>query len=349
MTKAVGRSPVNPRARDPRETDGVLPNWADPPVTMVFFGLGFAYLWLWVKPALIASCGTVTNFPVFYKGWPFFFETVRTPGGFLQYVSAFASQMFYFSWAGRCGHHAARLDAVRLHRLSASKGGPARPRLLRFVPTFSMLVAYARYSYHLPLFVKRVGVRGVRESVRTVGRKGPVALWASSLVSSAFCIWQRSGGIAVRGTALRTSFEIDAGVEPDCMCSSRPSCRTSWVCWSFVSVSTTPIRSCCLCPGGSWAGPRQTMIVAAYVACICFRSQASWPRGVGPREEPAGGASFCQGDSCLGPRHAGIVQHRRGGCMALARHRPTGLVECIAHACRRQWPEGPRCGVSLPR
>ena len=100
MTKAVGRSPVNPRARDPRETDGVLPNWADPARTMVFFGLGFAYLWLWVKPALIASCGTVTNFPVFYKGWPFFFETVRTPGGFLQYVSAFASQMFYFSWAG---------------------------------------------------------------------------------------------------------------------------------------------------------------------------------------------------------------------------------------------------------
>lgn len=119
----------------------------------MFFGLGFAYLWLWVKPALIASCGTVTDFPVFYKGWPFFFQTVRTPGGFVQYVSAFASQMFYFSWAGAVviTLHAWALCACIGYLLR--KAGLPGARLLRFVPAIFMLVAYARYSYHLPLFL----------------------------------------------------------------------------------------------------------------------------------------------------------------------------------------------------
>jgi len=119
----------------------------------VFFGLAFAYVWLWVQPALIYSCGTITNFPVFYRGWSFFHETVRHPGGLIQYISAFASHLFYYSWAG------AVVIAVQAWAISACTGYLLRAarlpgaRLLRFVPAILVLVAYAQYRYHLPLFM----------------------------------------------------------------------------------------------------------------------------------------------------------------------------------------------------
>ncbi|HSW02185.1 MAG TPA: DUF6057 family protein, partial [Sedimentisphaerales bacterium] len=201
MTKAVGPSPLNPRACDPRGGDRLCPRWADPARTVVFFGLGFAYLWLWVKPALIASCGTVTNFPVFYKGWPFFLQTVRTPGGFLQYVSAFASQMFHFSWAGAAviTLHAWALSACTGYLLR--KAGLPGARVLRFVPAIFMLVAYARYSYHLPLFLGALASAAFASLyVQSAGRaRSPLGVFlglfgilylagaAASLPFAAFC------------------------------------------------------------------------------------------------------------------------------------------------------------------
>ncbi|MEN6337012.1 MAG: DUF6057 family protein, partial [Phycisphaerales bacterium] len=119
--------------------------WVGPARTVAFFGLMFAYLWLWVQPALIYSCGTITNFPVFYKGWPFFGQTVQMPGGLVQYLSAFVSQLFYYSWAG------AAVIAVQAWAICACTGyllrkaGLPGARLLRFVPAIFILVAYARY------------------------------------------------------------------------------------------------------------------------------------------------------------------------------------------------------------
>jgi hypothetical protein len=144
---------VDSRASDSNET--VVPGlrWVDPARTVVFFGLLFAYLWLWVQPALIADCGTITNFPAFYKGWSFFRQSVHQPGGFVQYVSAFASQLFHYSWAG------AAVITLQAWAICAGTGYLLRKadlpgaRLLRFVPAILMLVAYARYSYHLPLFM----------------------------------------------------------------------------------------------------------------------------------------------------------------------------------------------------
>ena len=68
--------------------------------SLVFFGLLYLYLWLAVEPQLIYSCGTVTNFPVFYKDWPFLRECLSYPGGLLRYVFALLPQFFYYSWAG---------------------------------------------------------------------------------------------------------------------------------------------------------------------------------------------------------------------------------------------------------
>ncbi|MHC4241885.1 MAG: DUF6057 family protein [Planctomycetota bacterium] len=42
----------------------------------------------------------ITNFPVFYRGWAFFCESLSHPGGSVEYTGAFLSQLFYIGWAG---------------------------------------------------------------------------------------------------------------------------------------------------------------------------------------------------------------------------------------------------------
>ncbi len=118
--------------------------------TVLFFTLCYLYLWLVVKPCLIYSCGTITNFPVFYRGWAFFQETMSRPGGLLAYACALFSQLFYYSWAG------ALVITFQAWMLSACTGwflrvvGVPGARWWRFVPALLVLATYAQYTYHLP-------------------------------------------------------------------------------------------------------------------------------------------------------------------------------------------------------
>ena len=118
--------------------------------TVLFFALLYAYVWLVVKPCLIYSCGTITNFPFFYKGWAFFGDQVSRPGGLVKYASALLSQLFYYSWAG------AIVITAQAWAISACTGwflrvvGVPGARWWRFVPALLVLVTYSQYTYHLP-------------------------------------------------------------------------------------------------------------------------------------------------------------------------------------------------------
>jgi hypothetical protein len=123
---------------------------ADLARTVLFFALLYVYVWRVVKPCLIYSCGTITNFPIFYKGWAFFLDQVSRPGGLLKYLSALLSQLFYYSWAG------AIVIAAQAWAISACTGwyfrviGVPGARWWRFVPALLVLVTYSQYAYHLP-------------------------------------------------------------------------------------------------------------------------------------------------------------------------------------------------------
>jgi hypothetical protein len=119
----------------------------------IFFGLFYLYLWLAVKPCLIYGCGTITNFPVFYKGWAFFYASMPYPGGLLEYLSTLLSQLFYYSWAG------ALVITFQAWAICACTGwlfrmlGVPGARWLRYVPAFFVLAAFSQYAYHLPLIM----------------------------------------------------------------------------------------------------------------------------------------------------------------------------------------------------
>jgi hypothetical protein len=153
MTNASGRKPADLRVsdRDGARTGSL--RWGGPVREVAFFALLLAFLWLWVQPVLIYDCGAITNFPVFYKGWPFFFQTVRPPGGFVQYAAAFLSQLFYYSWAGAAVITLQIWASCLCTGYLLRKADLPAARLLRFAPAIVMLIAYAGYSYHFPLFL----------------------------------------------------------------------------------------------------------------------------------------------------------------------------------------------------
>ena len=61
----------------------------------------FLYLWLVIDTRLVYhGGGFLEGFPAFYLGLDFFREFISTPGGMIEYASAFLFQFFYYSWAG---------------------------------------------------------------------------------------------------------------------------------------------------------------------------------------------------------------------------------------------------------
>ena len=117
--------------------------------TFVFFVLFFLYLWLVVDLRLIYyGADTITNFPVFYRGWDFFRDFIVYPGGPVEYLSAFLSQFFYIGWAGAL---VVTLQAwlicvcvdVFIKTINAD-----RIRCIRFAPPILLLILYTRYTYH---------------------------------------------------------------------------------------------------------------------------------------------------------------------------------------------------------
>jgi hypothetical protein len=117
--------------------------------SLFFFILFYLYLWLYVDLRLMYhGAGMITNFPVFYKGWTFFLPFLSYPGGPLEYLSAFLSQLFYYSWIG------ALVVTVQAWLLSAcvdyllKTGNLPRIRLICFILPILLLVLYTQYTYH---------------------------------------------------------------------------------------------------------------------------------------------------------------------------------------------------------
>ena len=120
-------------------------------ISLIFFALFYLYLWFCVDLRLMYhGAGVITNFPVFYKGWAFFLTFLSYPGGPLEYLSAFLSQLFYYSWAGALVvTMQAWLLCVCIDYLSKATNLP-RIRWMRFIPPILLLILYTRYTYHFP-------------------------------------------------------------------------------------------------------------------------------------------------------------------------------------------------------
>jgi len=121
----------------------------------VFFGLYYLYVYLCIEPTLIYH-GHIfkLKFPVFFVDVSFIKSFLVRPSGFVECLSAFLSQFYYYSWAGA-------LVITLMGWFFYLAAGPfvksytgRSIHLLRFVPAVGLLLAYNRYIHCLEGSIK---------------------------------------------------------------------------------------------------------------------------------------------------------------------------------------------------
>lgn len=117
--------------------------------SFIFFILFYLYLWLYVDLRLIYhGAGIITNFPVFYKGWSFFLPFLSYPGGPVEYLSAFFSQLFYYSWAGALVITVQAWLMYLCFDYLLKAANSLRSHLICFALPILLLILYTQYTYH---------------------------------------------------------------------------------------------------------------------------------------------------------------------------------------------------------
>ena len=122
------------------------------PHNLIFFVSGALYLWLVVEPHLIYQCfGTILpDAHPFVTGWPFLKSSLDLPGGFVEYVSGFLSQGFYYSSLGTVIIVVSALCLCELSRRHLVAAGYARATVLTSVPAILIFLIYSCYKHPLP-------------------------------------------------------------------------------------------------------------------------------------------------------------------------------------------------------
>jgi len=117
--------------------------------SLLFFTFFYLYLWLYVDLKLIYhGAGIITNFPVFYKGWTFFLPFLSYPGGPVEYLSAFLSQLFYYSWAGALVITVQAWLMCLCFDYLLKAAHSLRSHLICFTLPILLLVLYTQYTFH---------------------------------------------------------------------------------------------------------------------------------------------------------------------------------------------------------
>ena len=118
-------------------------------LTAGFFGLLCLYLWFVVDTRFIYhGGGLLENFPVFFKGWPFFQTFLAYPGGLTEYICAFLAQLFCLSSLGAAE---ITLQAWLIYICTdyyIKAIGAYRFRFIRFIGPLLLLPIYGQYAYH---------------------------------------------------------------------------------------------------------------------------------------------------------------------------------------------------------
>ncbi|MHC4519200.1 MAG: DUF6057 family protein [Planctomycetota bacterium] len=162
---------------------------------VVFFALFYVFLWRVVCPHLIFhGAGRTTNFPSFYTTWGFFTEHLSAPGGPVEYLSAFLSQLFHYSWLGALvitiQAWALGLCVAYLLRATARKALDA----VRYIPAPLLLIIYGQYRYFFPTSLSLLFALVLAcVYVRLTSRKTQAPALAFFIVLSLVCHYAAGG------------------------------------------------------------------------------------------------------------------------------------------------------------
>ncbi len=175
---------------------------------LLFFLLFYLYLWLVVDLRLIYhGGGLIMSFPVFYKGWDYFYQFVSYPGGPIGYAGAFLSQLFRVGWAGAL---VATVQAWLLWlctgRIIKAAAG-RRIRWVSFIAPILLLVIYGRYSYQFTIILAIAAALGFVCLYLAVSAKNKPRNFGIFLVLSVI-LYLVAGGAYLLFAAVCVLFEL---------------------------------------------------------------------------------------------------------------------------------------------
>ncbi|MFA5238698.1 MAG: DUF6057 family protein [Phycisphaerae bacterium] len=121
---------------------------------ILFFVSVYLYIWLFIEPSLIYhGFGTFLAYRDFSLGWGFFNSSLSCPGGLVEYIGGFLSQLYYFPWLGALVITAVAcliyIETSILVRLSAGRA----LKLIGYIPAAMLLMIYNRYDNQLTAFL----------------------------------------------------------------------------------------------------------------------------------------------------------------------------------------------------
>ncbi len=115
---------------------------------ILFFFFFYVYVLVGVDLRLVyQGGGMIENFPYFFRGWDFFWEHVSYPGGFVEYISSFLSQLFHIGWAGAAVVTIQAWLIFLCVDWIVKAMTERRVGWVRFVPAILMLILYSQYAY----------------------------------------------------------------------------------------------------------------------------------------------------------------------------------------------------------
>jgi len=169
-------------------------HWAFLLQDLLLFSLFFLYLWLVIKPHLIFhGSDRIANFPPFYTTWSFFIYHLRRLGGPVEYVSAFLSQLFYYSWAGALVITAQAWTFRSLIARLVATMNLATLHLVGHAPALLLLIMYGRYTYFFPTTMALLVALLQAYVYMCLGARRTPAAAAASFTGLAFACYYAAG------------------------------------------------------------------------------------------------------------------------------------------------------------
>ena len=113
-----------------------------------FFTFCFLYIWFWIQPELLYT----NQQPVFLFGTQFFEEFINYPGGLIDYLSAFLTQFYIYSWAGAAILTLTLVSLTLLTRqMFKSFNSSKSLSVIHFIPSIFLLGIYHQYTFPLSI------------------------------------------------------------------------------------------------------------------------------------------------------------------------------------------------------
>jgi len=122
--------------------------------SIIFFICFYLYVWLFIEPRLIYHCfGNFIAYPNFSVDWTFLKTCLGYPGGLVEYIGGFLSQLYYFPWLGALVTTAVAWLMYTATKILIRPLVRMRFKLICFIPAVMLLMMHNRYDIQLTAFL----------------------------------------------------------------------------------------------------------------------------------------------------------------------------------------------------